>query len=1544
MRLLLLPIFLGITVFNAFAQTYPEDKEKFMKIFEKNVREYAAEDTKDFLKNDLEVMLLETNQFPDSYFKTMVTTCNKIEAKKLKVYPDIYNYVFSVTSFIKGKQSNESFEAWQNSVDQLLESRYVKRFTEFIELSAGFFSQRLIASSANYDWYYRGGKYEFVYTDKAYINFEEGELVCLVSSTKRKTYGEGVDSIAVFKTKGTYDPILKKWKGNGGRVTWEKVGLDPNKTYAELKGYEVSMKTSDLRVDTAVLTTPYFDKPIEGFLSDRAFKINRESDKVYPQFLSFKKKLLIKDIVKDVDYIGGFSMKGGSFVGAGTTQDLAQVNIMKDGVPFITAKSTEIYVNNIKIQSARTKVRVNFRTGDSLAHPGVDFTYDLETKVISMTRNKSGVGQSPFTDSYHQLDIYVPKVEWKVGTDNLSFTYDLSTSLDQRAASFESRDYFNARLYDQLQGNSTKHPLASLYGYAYKYDEFVMDEGKAASALGMTVQTAKPTLLDLSALGFLSYDTEAGIVTINNKLESFVKAKSGTKDYDNIVFNCDFRPKELKEYSKEQIEQSEYLQQVQRIYNEQNEQRRLMKNFGVMDLSTMDLDLVAVDVVTISEANNVIVFPENSEVKVRENRNFNSSGWINTGKMEISTLASNFIYDDFKFKILKSDEALFRVRPLRREDGNRSIPTISRLHGVSGELFVDHPTNRSGLKEGFDDFPKLNCTSNTKVFYNAEDVFRGVYDSTRFYYTVFPFEMDSLDGFNERTFRLEGELISAGIFPIINEPLKLMPDYSFGFSIQAPQDGFEFYGTEARYKNKVILSHNGLQGAGTINFVHSTSVSKGFNFLPDSTIGVAEFLNRPVETGNEFPDVYADEAFISYVPRENRLKASSLPKKQIAFFGQEAKLKGTAIVTPKGMRGNGVMNFKNATMISDDYRFTYLDILADTSSFSLKNDDQDLSENALAFKTDNCKGHVSFKERKGTFVSNDGETTVDFPVNQYMCKMDKFTWFMDSYDIELERAKQENLDINAGVDLLGPNFFSTHPKQDSLQFMAPKANFNLKEKLITCKEVEYVNVADAVIYPDSSIIKIRKKAKMDVLKNAKIEANYITKYHTFLEAEVEIKARRDYKATGLYPYYDRDSNKFMITMTSIDLDTSFNTKAVGVIKDDAGFKLSDEFDYYGNISISAKFPEISFSGATRINHECEKFDRNWMAFSSQIDPKNIQIPVAEDMKDLDGKPISAGIVWRNSENENEVEMYPTFLSALSDPSDPIVITASGFLQYNADSKEFQIGSKEKLINRGEKGNYIALNTKTCSMEGDGVISLGMDFGIPKVETVGTVSYNQEKEETTMNLTAKFDIPLDKNLMQSIGKRITGIEGIKGPKDLRSVTLEQAITEWEDIKAADKFKTEYVFGGKVKSIPDGLNAPMVITGLKMKSYNKSNGEKGLITTHGTATLVNFYGEPVMKEVPLKAFFEQVYNPTKESKKEEAEEGDAFILNFAVPGGSDYWFYYINDKKNPTLELISSDADYISDIDAIKEEKRKTKNFTYKSSTQSTPQIIFRRLFE
>ncbi len=1514
-----------------FSQSYPDDRDKFVKQFEKLLREYGNGDYQTFAKKTLPTQLLESGDFPDDYFHRMVQTCNLLETKKFKIYPDIYNYVYSVSALIASKQSEASFKAWHSSADKLLDSRNSKKFSDFADMSAGFFSERKIATASNFDWFYTGGSYEFKFDNKAFIEFEGGRLVCRVASNKASDKGMIIDSMAIIDAKGTYDPSLKKWQGESGKITWEKVGLDPQKNFAVFEDYEASLRTSTVRFDTVTLTTSYFEKPITGIMTDRAFKINREEDKVYPQFLSFDRKLIIKEIKPNVDYVGGFQLKGASFIGAGTNAEPASITIKRNNVPFIYSKSQLVIVSEKMIQVPRAETAIYFGTGDSLYHPGVELSYDLEKQNIQFARSRKGIGEAPFQDSYHQLDIFVPKITWVYDSDRMDFTYEFGTGQEQRIASFESKDYFDARLYDELQAMSKLHPLVALSRYAYKYDEPIMSEGSAATALSMTVEQAKATLLKLSNLGFITYDTEAKTVRINDKLETFVAAKAERKDYDNMVFKTDLRPKELKGYTKEQIEKDPYLSSVQERYDELNEKRRLMKNYATMDLTTMALSLNAVDNVPISANKNVVIFPGSNEITLKQNRDFNFSGWVNVGKMEINTVASEFHYDEFKIKILQSTDAIIRARPLRKEDGMRPIPMVSSISGITGDVIIDDVENKSGTKPGFEYYPILKSTTETKIFYNSKDIFRGVYDSTRFYYTLDPFELDSMNSFNEAALQFEGELTSAGIFPVIREPVKIMPDYSFGFSTKAPPGGYPFYGSEAKYENKILLSHNGLQGAGTINFIHSTSISKGLNFLPDSTIGYANFENKAHETAVEFPPVKAEQAYITYVPQDNKLKVASLPKKPLDFFDGEATMTGIAIIQPTGMTGDGFMDLGRGTLVSDGFSYKRWDVDADTADFNLANTNEDVTEDPFALKTDNVSAHVSFKERKGEFNSNQGESPVVFPVIQYMCKMDKFTWFMDEYSIEMERQQDQDVAINTGVDLKGPNFFSLHPKQDSLQFRAPKAKFSVKEKTIYCDEVEYVDIADARIYPDSMKLNIRKKAKIDELHNATVVANYITKYHKFEDAIVSINARRDYKASGMYAYYDADSTKFNILMNNIGLDTSYQTVASGDIAERQNFKLSPRFDYYGKAIVKASDPTITFDGATRINHDCNKFDRNWMSFTAQLDPKNIQIPVAKEMKDLDGNPISAGIVWRNSRARDSVELYPTFLSALDSKEDPIVITASGYLQYKEDAKEFQIGSKEKLLSIKEPGNYIALHTESCSMNGMGNISLGMEFGEAPVDAVGVVNYNQATEETTMNITARFNLKLDEGIFKDVAKRIDAIEGLK-PMDFRSTTLESAVTEWQDSKTAESFNSGYTIENKRK-IPKSLEKSIVVTGIRLKSL--ANGQdRGLISTTESAVLVNIYDEPVMKYVPFKIAFLQYFTEVG---------GDEYSMYLNIPGGRDYFMHYGMIKKDGKLSIRTGDTELSAAISALKEDKLKSKNFKYELTTNSAYVTTFLGLF-
>lgn len=1521
------------------SQDFPNDREKFVKDFERIMRQNTSDDIRPFVREELMPLLLETSDFPDEYFERMVNTCNKMIEKRLKPHPEVYSYVISIYTLVEQKQPKESYEAWHNALDELLDSRNVRRMRDFIEVSGAFFKEGIIAINPNYEWVYRGGNYKFSYENNPFIHFDDGKLICrTINRSRSKKEEPYTDSVVIDKAQGSYDMLRERWDGNGGILTWEKVGLSKEETFAELTSYLISMKSTNFSCDTVHLTNSYFDFKVSGSLVDRARRgsINRDIELPFPQFQSFESTYEIESFLKNVDYMGGFSLQGDEFVGEGTSDKPAQLTFYRNEKPFLRTASSRVMVTDEKVMSDNCAISLYIGLEDSVYHPGLSFSYVEKDEKVLLQRGNTGISQSPFLNSVHKLNMYVEEITWRKSEPIIHLDYNFSTSQQQRSARFESYDYFDGKLYQKLQGMEKVNPLAALWAYAYKYDQYVLSEGKAASALSKTIQQAKSQLLELSSLGFITYDSENETVVINPKLEHFVKSRSGKKDYDNIVFVSDLRPLRGDDVPQHIANDKRAVAQYKQRIAERNKKRERLERFGEINIGTMELDLFGVDNIPISKSKNTIIFPDNNEVTVKQNRSIYFQGWINTGKWEMNILNGNYSYEKNGFNIFESDVTLFRATPQRREDGKRPIPLKSPLSGIKGEIIVDDVSNRSGEDERFTDYPKLISKEKCRIYYDHKSLHLGSYDRDRFYFEIDPFEMDSLATFDERYLRFSGELTSAGIFPKFREELKLMPDYSLGFSREAPDGGFPFYGTDATYDNKIVLSNNGLQGSGQIDFINSTSISKAFTFLPDSTIGVAQFTNKPRETEVQLPDVDGPDTFISFLPRKKVLKARS-NKQEISFFDGEANLRGQTTVTEDGITGGGIMELNGAYLTTEQFRFKRWEMLSDTANFNIMNkykgEEEGEESNPMSFKTNNVNASVDFEERKGVFKSNDGSSTVEFPENMYICKMDLFTWLMDSDDIEMEKSADEEIEMDSDLDLVGPNFYSIHPKQDSLQFMAPKATFNLEQNTIFCYDTKFIEVGDARIFPDSAKVVIRKRAKMDPLENSKIVANLITKHHTFNRATTKIKARRDYISEGNYPYYDSDSNRYNISVPEIRLDTSYQTVAKGKIERGGGFRLSPEFDFYGEVKIKAADPLLAFSGATRINHDCKSFERNWMSFEAAIDPQNIQIPVKEDMKDLDGNPIAAGIVWRVTDDMDDVRLYPTFLSSQIDKEDPIVISASGFLQYNDDANEFQIGSKEKLLNRGSRGNYISLHKSSCSLNGDGKVDLGMDYGGLGVDAVGVVNYDEASAETRMNLTLKISAPLDDKIMTDVAERIRDVQGLNDA-DFNSTTLEQAILEWVDRETADKIKSDFTLDRKVKRVPKEMREAFVITGVNLISYNKVKGDEqvGLRTSVDQAAIVNMFDEPVMKYVPLKLFAQQ-----------RTDMGDRLGILIDVPGGYLYFIDYDYRKKG-IMSILSSDRELNDDIESLKSDKKKEKDFSYEITKSSAYQSQFLRVFK
>jgi hypothetical protein len=93
--------------------------------------------------------------------------------------------------------------------------------------------------------------------------------------------------------------------------------------------------------------------------------------------------------------------------------------------------------------------------------------------------------------------------------------------------------------------------------------------------------------------------------------------------------------------------------------------------------------------------------------------------------------------------------------------------------------------------------------------------------------------------------------------------------------------------------------------------------------------------------------------------------------------------------------------------------------------------------------------------------------------------------------------------------------------------------------------------------------------------------------------------------------------------------------------------------------------------------------------------------------------------------------------------------------------------------------------------------------------------------------------------------------------------------------------------------------------------------------------------VMKQVPIKAFFGQMYS--------ENEIGDKFGLYLNAAVGMDYYFEYAMTKEEGDMKIFSEDEDFANAINAIKSDKRKAKNFIYEYTDNRANISKFLRLF-
>lgn len=1390
--------------------------------------------------------------FSENERKGVYRTCNFMLEKKMQPFPDFQSYLFSVISFIKSNQPAESFEAWQESIEKLIDSKSKKKFTEYLEFCNDLFSQNAIYVSNSVVWKPSSLDYQFQFDDKPYLVFLKTDLKCLAKE----------DSSIIYNTSGIYYPTIQEWKGAGGKVNWARAGFQESQVFAELGKYNIQVKSASYIADSVVFQNSiYFDKPLLGKLTEKVLANVTEKNASYPRFESYNKRLQVKNIFDGVDFDGGFSQHGPKFIGAGSKEENALIVFNRNGKAFLVAESKAFIIRTDKITSDNAKITM-YLEEDSIVHPGLNFNFLSKERKLSLFRSGEGIEQSPYFDTYHQVDIDVEEIRWKIDEPTIEFGTIVGAT--NKSASFTSADFYQVDIYDKLQGMDDIHPLLRVRDCVKKFGSNDANADDIAKCMGFAPSQVRQMLMKLSTMGFVRYDFDNDRVFLEDRIFHYINAKAGKKDYDVIEF-----------------------------YSDVSE-----KNNATLNLLNNDFRLNGIKTIFLSDSHKVFIYPKNREIVLKKNRDFNFSGVVFAGKFEFFGKEFSFQYDNFKIDMPIVDSLRIKVETNQVDDEGQKI--MKRVKSIiefcKGELLIDQMGNKSGIKP-FKEFPIFNSMKDSYVFYEQEAIQSGVYKRDSFYFQLEPFQFDSIDNFRNEALQFTGSFSSAGIFPTFKENLALQPDFSLGFNRPTPSGGFPAYGGKGIYTNKIRLSHEGLRGDGVLQYLTATVESKDFIFFPDSMNTVAQKFNLEEQVGGavEYPPVNGGNVFVHWQPYKDVMTIKTIEKPLLMYAG-DSKFFGTLVLEPAGLKGGGEFKFQGSELEAKEIRFKFSELDSDTAEFRLKSRG-DVTDQ-LAFATNNVKAHVDFKERKGVFESNGGGSFIDFPKNQYIAYMDKFTWYMESEDIELSASTVEKAGAGQDVALEGSKFISIHPDQDSLTFFSKAARYDVKSSIIYAKEVQFVPVADAYIYPDSGKVVIDPKAKMRTLENAEIVANVTTKYHKIYNASVNIFARKKYSGSGDYDYIDENKRKQVIKFTAVAADTTAQTYATGEILEENNFTLSPNYEYKGDVRLTASNQFLKFTGTGRIQQNCEAIPRVWFKFSGEIDPDEIFIPIDSALVDEKNQKLSASIMIRS----DSVSIYSTFLSPEKRYSDKKVFPAYGFLFYDKGTREYRISNLAKLSQSTLPGNYVSLMVDSCFIYAEGKADFGVNLGQINITTVGTAEHHLADNNLALDLMLLMDFFIEENAMENMAKKIETFQGLEGVTFDRK-TYEKGLAEIIGKEEADKLISQVNLYGNFKKFPSEFNKPMFLTDVKMIWNPASRSYQSV----GRIGIGNIFKRQLNKYVD--GYIEV----------EKKRSGD--VLNIFLELDRKNWYFFSYQRN--VLQVLSSDEDFNTIIKEVKSDKRKIK---------------------
>jgi len=1462
-KLIFLFLLVGLTFTHVKAQvidTLSKDKVGFMKDLKQQFDATNRSELKDLYKNfDDQV---KQGKISDEVINKLIITCNKILEMRGKAYPQLQQTLENYMELNALPLAANEWTMFQETLLMLIDNSKkgdTKTTLDFMEFAIPLFRENALFYSTAKIWSLQEGNFKLSYgTEGPIVQVDRGII-------KGKTPG---DSLVVFNTSGSYVYFKTTWNGQSGSVNWERAGFPATEVFATFNNYEIDMSTQAYLVENVTFTYKnYFQTSIVGKLEDKIVTAANPQTTRYPRFSAERANVPEQRITENVFYYGGFTLAGSKVQGS-SDGEKSELIIYKENsnVKMLRALTNSITINlPQKISSSNAEVSLYFDK-DSIYHPSINLFYDLETKTIKLLKGEGSLAQSRFTNSYHNIDLNLDVLTWDLKSDEILLSMITTSGL--KSANFESKEYFSSEKMKELRGNVSYDPLTILKKYTETNMQnylYAFDFAKLISP-NLTVQQIKPLIFSLVQEGFITFDEETEKIDVKDKVGHYVLANAKKKDFDNIT-----------------------------ITSNDN------KSNGTINLADNSMHLTGVKSVPISLANLTSFFPANQRITIEKNRDMEFDGLFFSGRFDFFGKDHHFLYEDFNMELPQIDTLIINIPDGDKLDqyGNpRLKPINSTLQELKGNLNINIPINKSGSSE-LAQFPIFESTQTAKVFYDGKETRGGTYKREDFYFEIPPFTIDSLMYIDKKTLKFEGELHSAGIFPDLKEPLRLQDDLSLGFKLKSPPEGLEIYQGKGRFISEIELNNEGLSGSGIIKYKSTSFESKNIMFFPDSLLAITDTFGIEESKGAyESPWVKSENNKIEWYPYLDSMVAYSNKEKPFKMFDESVKLDGLLEITDKGIYGSGLADWEDAQLTSNRFKFNAEELLADSASLLIKTIDGD----KVSFNTPNVNVYVDFNANTGYFKSNTNENRTEFNYNQYATTIDEFFWDIDN--------KQLQFSVPEGSS--GAPFVSLNLKQDTLSFIATKADYNLENSIIEARGVSEIFVADSRVIPDKGRVTIYPEAKMETLTNAVIEASAESKRHIMEDVTITINGKYDINASGKYKYIAENTPTQYINLPKIEVIVADSTQmdkkngvvnkiihAKGLILQSENFIIYPNVQYYGDIDMYSTLDDLKIKGYAKVDFRTPFIISDFLQVEGKVNPESLDLTL-DGAKDPTGKPIRTGIFV------NKIGINPIYTNILNNqigPLDVALFEANGILKHDPKLNIYTFGNEAKMNSSVVmKGNVLKFSPQDNSLVGQGSFDFALAFGAIDEKFAGEVRTDLIENQYDFNTSIIIPLDIDKSIVEKMAYYLYEDNFDNTDVNYDNEDLHYHWAEFVSDKSLEKMQEEINTTGFF-SRPKDLVGSLVFTDVDMKYYPaervyRSEGKFGLafVGDKGVHKMINGY------------------------------------LEFGHRMGSDYLNIYLKTSYNDyvyftftttLLEITSSFSDIVGAINALDPSKRKVK---------------------